>query len=223
MSCRSWPWAGWALLAKPLARRFAALGSRGAAALSSGVAVVVAGLPATARFFGALPLSSLAANLLVLPLVPLFFVPALLALGLGAVWLPLGRAVAVLPQAALELILRVAEGRGRARAHSARAGDGRVPAVPAVDAAQLAAVPGAGAAEDAAQRRRRAAHRTALVMVTGFFFFFMFSFLSGERKENQKRKPEPAWVGPLHPPVSGTYFPRKIILRGFFLPFFFFL
>ncbi|HIU93802.1 MAG TPA: hypothetical protein IAD24_01460 [Candidatus Aphodomorpha intestinavium] len=26
-------------------------------------------------------------------------------------------------------------------------------------------------------------------MVTGFFFFFMFSFLSGERKENQKRKP----------------------------------
>ena len=103
---------GLALLAKPLARRFAALGSRGAAALSSGVAVVVAGLPATARFFGALPLSSLAANLLVLPLVPLFFVPALLALGLGAVWLPLGRAVAVLPQAALELILRVAEAGG---------------------------------------------------------------------------------------------------------------
>ena len=182
-------------------------GRAGAAGKAAGAAVCRAGEPGARRrsragwrwswrdcrrrrgFFGALPLSSLAANLLVLPLVPLFFVPALLALGLGAVWLPLGRAVAVLPQAALELILRVAEAGGRARAHSARAGDGRVPAVPAVDAAQLAAVPGAGAAKAPAQRRRRAAHRTALVMVTGSFFFFMFSFLSGERKENQKRKP----------------------------------
>ena len=88
----------------------------------------------------------------------------------------------------------------------------------------------------------------------------MFSFLSGERKENQKRKPgtrlgwpaaparrrglvcsqkyfaglffrslffpekekrtrkesrEPAWVGPLRPPVSGTHIPRKNICGAF--------
>ena len=43
----------------------------------------------------------------------------------------------------------------------------------------------------------------------------MFSFLSGERKENQSESHKPAWVGPLRPPVSGAWFARKIILRGF--------
>ena len=51
----------------------------------------------------------------------------------------------------------------------------------------------------------------------------MFSFLSGERKENQSESHKPAWAGPLRPPVSGTHIPRKNILRGFssvlFLPF----
>ena len=43
----------------------------------------------------------------------------------------------------------------------------------------------------------------------------MFSFLSGERKENQSESHKPAWAGPLRPPVSETYLPRKTILRGF--------
>ncbi|HIU94372.1 MAG TPA: hypothetical protein IAD24_04360 [Candidatus Aphodomorpha intestinavium] len=93
-----------------------------------------------------------------------------------------------------------------------------------------------------------------------FLFIFSFSFLSGERKENQKRKPgtrlgwpaaparqrnalspqkifcgaflrsfsfcerkrtkkkaqEPAWVGPLLSPVSGTHVPRKKYFAGLF-------
>ena len=32
----------------------------------------------------------------------------------------------------------------------------------------------------------------------------MFSFLSGERKENQSESHKPAWAGPLRPPVSET-------------------
>ena len=50
----------------------------------------------------------------------------------------------------------------------------------------------------------------------------MFSFLSGERKENQSESQEPAWAGPLRPPVSGAYLPRKNNFAGlffFFLPF----
>lgn len=104
--------AGLALLQPPLMRPLAVLGEQAGRALSSGLAVVVATIPATARFFDVVPLLSIVANLLVLPLVPLFFVPALLALVLSLFSLPLGAAVAVVPRAALSVILRVAEAGG---------------------------------------------------------------------------------------------------------------
>ena len=44
----------------------------------------------------------------------------------------------------------------------------------------------------------------------------MFSFLSGERKENQKRKPGTRPAVPLRPPVSGAWFPRKYFAGLFF-------
>ena len=44
----------------------------------------------------------------------------------------------------------------------------------------------------------------------------MFSFLSGERKENQSESHKPAWAGPLRPPVSGAYLPRKNNFAGLF-------
>ena len=103
--------------------------------------------------------------------------PALLALGLGAVWLPLGRAVAVLPQAALELILRVAEAGGALALTVPAPGTAGVPAVPAVDAAQLAAVPGAAAAKAPAQRRPpRCSPHCSGHGERGKEVFFMFFF-----------------------------------------------
>ena len=45
----------------------------------------------------------------------------------------------------------------------------------------------------------------------------MFSFLSGGEKRTRKESHKPAWVGPLRPPVSGTCFARKNILRVFLL------
>ena len=45
----------------------------------------------------------------------------------------------------------------------------------------------------------------------------MFSFLSGGEKRTRKESHKPAWVGPPRPPVSGTCFARKNILRVFLL------
>lgn len=104
--------AGLALLRPVLLRSLAVLGPKAADALSSGLAVVLATVPATARFFGNVPVASIAANLLVLPLVPLFLIPAAVALLLSCLSMPLAAALAVLPQAALELLLRVADAGG---------------------------------------------------------------------------------------------------------------
>ena len=43
----------------------------------------------------------------------------------------------------------------------------------------------------------------------------MFSFLSGERKENQSESHKPAWAGPPRPPVSGVWFTRRKNLFSF--------
>ncbi len=103
---------GLALLAPVLKARFSVLGERAAAALSSSIAVLAATVPPIASFFGELPLASVAANLLILPLLPLFLVPAAAALPLSCLSLPLGRAVAALPAAVLDMLLRVAAAGG---------------------------------------------------------------------------------------------------------------
>lgn len=103
---------GIALLRPLLVRPLSVLGQQAASALATGLSVILATIPANARFFETVSVASLAANLLILPLVPLFLVPAALALLISCVWMPLGAALAILPQAALELMLRVAYAGG---------------------------------------------------------------------------------------------------------------
>ena len=52
----------------------------------------------------------------------------------------------------------------------------------------------------------------------GFLFLFFFRSLFCPEKEKRTRKEsrEPAWVGPLRPPVSETYLPRKKYFAGHF-------
>jgi len=62
-----------------------------------------------------------------------------------------------------------------------------------------------------------------LFSLFSFSFFVLFSFR--KRKENEESR-EPAWAGPLRPPVSGADVTRKKYLAGhffFFLSFSFFL
>ena len=47
------------------------------------------------------------------------------------------------------------------------------------------------------------------------FCFTSFSFLSGGEKRTRAKAQEPAWAVPLRPSVGGSWFTRKIILRGF--------
>ena len=99
---------GLTLLAPVLRVPFSVLGDRAASGLSGSIAVLVSTIPPIASFFGKLPLASVAANLIILPLLPLFLIPAAAALPLSCLSLPLGRTIAVLPAAALDLLLRVA-------------------------------------------------------------------------------------------------------------------
>lgn len=103
---------GLTLLAPVLRVPFSVLGDRAASGLSGSIAVLVSTIPPIASFFGKLPLASVAANLIILPLLPLFLIPAAAALPLSCLSLPLGRAIAVLPAAALDLLLRVAAAGG---------------------------------------------------------------------------------------------------------------
>lgn len=77
-------------------------------ALAVDFAVVIATLPATARFFGVIPLSSLLANLIILPLVPFFIVPALVCTLLSYLWMPLAQIIALFPRFVLNGIVWIA-------------------------------------------------------------------------------------------------------------------
>ena len=55
----------------------------------------------------------------------------------------------------------------------------------------------------------------AKIILRGFSSFFFRSFSFCERKRTKKKAQEPAWAAPLRPSVGGSWFTRKIILRGF--------
>src|SRR5699024_10697724 len=67
-------------------------------------------------------------------------------------------------------------------------------------------------------RRARAPHGLTRAPGLRFFFFSFFfrSFSFCERKRTKKKAQEPAWVGPLHSPVSGVCLPRKNNFAGLF-------
>lgn len=103
---------GLTLLLPTVRRPLAVIGSRAAGMIGGGLSVVLATVPATARFFGTLPLSSIGANLLVLPIVPFFLIPAAFLLLLSTLSLPAAQALAAAPATALHLLLAVADAGG---------------------------------------------------------------------------------------------------------------
>lgn len=92
------------LLQKPISR----LGSAASGLISASAAVVIATFPASVFFFGKAQLLSLVTNLFVLPLAPVFLVPAFFGTALSFVWFPLGSAVCAPARFALDVILSVA-------------------------------------------------------------------------------------------------------------------
>ncbi len=102
------------LLAPMLQRATRRLGSALSGILSASVAVNLATLPVSALAFGLFQPLSVATNILLLPLVPFFFVPAFLCAALSFVFLPAARFLARLPAFALALILAVVERGGDA-------------------------------------------------------------------------------------------------------------
>jgi ComEC/Rec2-related protein len=91
------------LLQKPLSR----LGSAASGLLAASAAVVAATLPASALFFGEVQLLSLATNIFVLPIMPVFLVPAFLGTALSFVWFSFGNAVCFVARFVLDVILAV--------------------------------------------------------------------------------------------------------------------
>ena len=99
-----------ALLSPMLTQRLRFLGGKLAGVLGGTVAASVGTLPAIALYFGAFMPASLVANILVLPLVPWFLVPAFLAVALSYLLPPVGAAAAFLARFPLAAITAIAKG-----------------------------------------------------------------------------------------------------------------
>ena len=96
------------LLARPLER----LGSKAASLISGSLAVLAATLPAMAGFFSETSLMSLFANVLVLPIAPLFLVPGFVAVALSFLSPALGTIAAAPARLALNCIVAVVRAGG---------------------------------------------------------------------------------------------------------------
>ena len=92
----------------PLAR----LGTTLSGLLAGSLAVTVATVPAMALAFGRVQLTSLVTNLFVLPLVPVFLIPAFLGVALSFLCFPLGNAVSAVARLALNALVSFAAAGG---------------------------------------------------------------------------------------------------------------
>ncbi len=99
---------GLALLAPMLQKPLSRLGSYASGLIAASAAVVIATFPACCACFGEAQLMSLVTNLLVLPIAPVFLIPAFLGTALSFVWYPLGNAVCAVARFALDVILAIA-------------------------------------------------------------------------------------------------------------------
>lgn len=103
---------GLLLLARPLQRPLLRLGSAASGLLASSLAVTIATLPVMARSFGYVQPLSVLANLFILPIVPLFMVPAFAGVALSYVCLPLGGALTRFAGLMLDLIMALSRAGG---------------------------------------------------------------------------------------------------------------
>lgn len=104
---------GLILLSAPIASALRRLGGAASAAIASSVAVTVATIPAMAAAFQRVQLLSVLTNMLVLPVVPFFLVPAFLGTALSYLSFPLGNAICAVARVALDVITAVASVGGR--------------------------------------------------------------------------------------------------------------
>lgn len=91
-----------------ISRRCSFLPSAVNKVFSGSIAVMLATLPPSALFFSRFTPLSLLANLLALPLAPVFLVPGAVALAASYVLLPLGKLIALVPNAALSTLNAIA-------------------------------------------------------------------------------------------------------------------
>lgn len=103
---------GLMLLTPVLQRPFMRLGRALSGLLAASLAVTVATLPTMAFFFGRVQLTSVLTNLFVLPLVPLFLVPAFCSVAISFLSLPLGAALARFAQFFLNVLVAFAGAGG---------------------------------------------------------------------------------------------------------------
>ena len=103
---------GLMLLTPAFERPLRRLGPAASGLIAGSLAVTVATVPAMALTFGRVQLMSIVTNLFVLPLVPLFLVPAFLGVTLSFLWLPLGNAVAAVARVALDVLVSFAAAGG---------------------------------------------------------------------------------------------------------------
>lgn len=101
------------LVVRPtISRPLAPLGKTAAELVGGSAAVILATIPAMALHFGEVSFMSLLTNLLVLPLSPVFLIPAFLATAASFLWMPLGRILAVPAQLGLNMIVAIANAGG---------------------------------------------------------------------------------------------------------------
>ena len=113
---------GLLLLREPLGRPIRRLGSVAEGLLAGSLAVVIATGPAMALAFRKWSFLSLVTNVIVLPLAPVFLVPALLAVGVSYLWPQLAVAIAAPARLALNAIVEVALLSGRWETAASRPG-----------------------------------------------------------------------------------------------------
>ena len=104
---------GLILLSAPIASALRRLGGAASAAIASSVAVTVATIPAMAATFERVQLLSVLTNILVLPVVPFFLVPAFLGTAVSYLSFPLGNAICAVSRVALDVITAVASVGGQ--------------------------------------------------------------------------------------------------------------
>lgn len=105
------------LLAPILQRPLSRLGSAASGLIASSTAATLGTLPASSAFFGETQALSVVTNLFVLPIVPVFLIPAFFGTALSFLSFPLGNAVCLPARAALALILAVARYGGQGALH----------------------------------------------------------------------------------------------------------
>jgi len=104
--------AGFVLVLPLLKKPLCVLGYRTGLGIASSLSVIIATAPSAARFFGGIGFSAMAANLLMLPLVPFFLIPAVIALLFSVISLPIGAFIAKLPSFVLLVMTRIAAAGG---------------------------------------------------------------------------------------------------------------